>query len=441
MPNSSQWLLWTNQDRLETISAWLILAIAISGTLHLLDRFFSKRCNSIFTLAFLLISFFFAAAPFLRNPFIISNLEKYPYHLYIALMLLTLLIILIYLALKYDSISLVAIRKILQILSPLGIVFLTFVITANVSPISNEILNQPIDFKNPNLQPKKQKKLTVILLFDELSIDYLYGSKKIDLNPYPSLKKLMETSNKFTNANLPGGKTNVAVTELMTRRVGEVTLEELLENGGKKSKVMGWYIDYCNRFRLKHTDCTTVSNYNARTLDDHISILHPFLTNFNVLPYKNPYGYIKIPVAVNTHRRTFMKISKWLTQQMDNPDSDIIYAHFNLPHAPAIDEILTGGDNQKIFDTTEYSYLLQFKYIDAELEKIEGKIKALSKNREVDLVILSDHNARALSKLDQHNNIVLIYQPSIGIIIPKKELGEKIHPSEFLIPLINKNTN
>ena len=109
----------------------------------------------------------------------------------------------------------------------------------------------------------------------ELSVDYLYGDRQVDLSKLPALKNLLDNSLKYTNAYLPGGGTDKAIPELFTHEYQGTTLKKLIISEGVRASVTGWYLNYCNTFLKEAKNCRSISFFNSRTLDDRFSLLHP----------------------------------------------------------------------------------------------------------------------------------------------------------------------
>ena len=175
----------------------------------------------------------------------------------------------------------------------------------------------------------------------------------------PVLKELLDNSNTFTNAYLPGGSTTEAIPGLFQHEYHGSSLKELVISEESKASVTGWYLDYCHSFLKQASNCRSVSFFNARTLDNQFSLLHPIWTNLNLLPYQKPFGFIKIPSATAMHAHTLAKINGQLHDDLNNPNLNLIYTHFNIPHIPMIGaENFSWADGGR-FNESEIAYISQ----------------------------------------------------------------------------------
>jgi hypothetical protein len=396
---------------------------------------------SIVSVLLLQFGLFFAFGGVARNEpiysFLKSNHQLIAYISYFSLICNVIFIIWVYKQ-KSELIRKIIARLIL-VLSPLILVFVFHILSLILDPQTNQRISNSYSTKDYvsnsiyDTQP-----LTIILLFDELSPDYLYGSKKINLAPYPTLDNLVRNSNKFTNVYLDGGKTHLSVPALLNERNLGTTIKELLEDENLNPKIMGWALNYCNEITSKNKNCSSTSIFNARTLNDQFSLIHPFWTNLNLLPHQKPYGFLKIPAATAMHKATFRKTNAWLAKEVENPSTKLIYVHFNVPHAPMLDnETLKIADARR-FNIIESDYIKQLKFVDEALKTLSDSLTKRPGNSDRNLIILSDHNVRTLTPKREHEHIPLIYLSGKGVIFPQKALDREISASELIISIITK---
>ena len=244
---------------------------------------------------------------------------------------------------------------------------------------------------------------TVILLFDELSPDYLYGSRAVALSGYPALSELVDRGQVHLGARLHGGATEFAIPALFGNTDSAPRgLVPSLRSQGESVRVWGWYHDYCAGMAAAADVCHANSIYNPRTLNEVPAWIAPWWTDLNLLPAVFPFSLVKTPTAVALHRHTLAATQHWLAAQLADPGADVIYAHVNVPHLPLIDATAVEATAHP-FTMTEAGYLTQFAAID----KVIGQVLA-SRTRPTQLIVLSDHNARPLFPKPEHEHVVFI---------------------------------
>jgi hypothetical protein len=245
---------------------------------------------------------------------------------------------------------------------------------------------------------------TVILLFDELSPDYLYGQRAISLAGMPGLKRLVDESQIYRAAHLHGGATAIAIPALFgATPTTPRGLVPTLQAAGLSVRVWGWYHDYCAAMARAADQCRSNSIYNPRTLHDGFTIVDPWWTDANLLPYEFPFGLLKAPTGVALQRDTVAATRAWLATQLADPGADVIYAHVSVPHLPIIGAPPKGARRGYPFKLTEPAYLSQFPVVDAIAQEVLD-----SATRPTQLIVLSDHNARPLLPRPQHEHVVFM---------------------------------
>jgi hypothetical protein len=281
--------------------------------------------------------------------------------------------------------------------------------------------------------------LIVILLFDELSVDFLYGKKEALTNNFPALSRVLKNSTKFKNAYLPGGETALAIPSLFSYKRNGVSLKNFIEKNSGQISINGWHINYCPTAGAPLDTCQSISSYNPRTLNRGFSLLNPIWANINVLPYAKPFGYIKIPLSSLLHEMTISLQTSRTMQALGNSKNKLIYTHFNIPHAPIIDNKNISIYDSGRFDLSEKNYISQFKKIDEVLAKIENEVNLTREKRNVNLILLSDHNARGLTPKSEHTHVVLVTSPPEKNIDNAGSLkldAKKINPAEVILQKI-----
>jgi len=412
LTTSPQLLHWTFFDSLETSISWIILTAIISTSFALSLK--GKRGSTINLVYFVWLIFgvFFAAGGLVKLNIIRQYIQPYR-HLAVWFVLIAGVIIVssaisMFRLSKASSTTLLA--TFTYRLWPLTMILVLQLI---VAPLRNFQTNQSPSSAESSVRtsaesglvphsPGFTKSKTVILLFDELSVDYLYGDRAVELATLPSLARYLSLANLYTKATLVGSATEHAIPNLFaTDSNGR---SELIKSWNKRElpvSVWGWYLDYCSTFARDTGNCHSVSFFNPRTLTSAFFPFAPIWSNFNLLPAEWPFNLIKNPVATYFHLRTFRAAQAWLQQQLGDTQSEIIYVHFNIPHTPLINKespIIVALDP---FGTSIEGYLSQFKLVDEVLFGIFEKNLPL-----LNLIVLSDHNLRAGTPVDQHDHVV-----------------------------------
>lgn len=431
-------LHWALIDSIEAISSWLFVGLAFSMLIYGGNCFLSKKISGIWTLLLFEFCAFMALGGLIRNEPFLSLLKGHRQEInaltIIAVLLNLLLISWIYF--KKSNRPQEIIRSALLIASPLNLIFILCLSALILDPKFSGRIENTLSTEINESKKNENKTKTIILLFDELSPDYLYGSKKVNLDQYPALKNIVENSNKFMNAYIPGGATAEAIHNLFNKNDDGINLKAILENKNVDSRVMGWSINYCVDLLPKNPLCSSTSIFNARTLTNKFSLTDQIWTNLNLLPHQKPYGFIKIPAAAEIHQRTFAKTNQWLLNQVKDPNAEIIYAHFNIPHAPMLNLQAIGFSDSQRFDVNEKNYLRQFKYINIALSSLLSELEILPSGKNINLIIFSDHNSRSLTPQEEHEHTALLYLSADKTIMTPATLMKKTDAVKFITSIV-----
>jgi hypothetical protein len=438
--NNFEVLHWNSQDTTETLLSWLILGTLIGGLFFFVNRKGNQYVTAFFYALMIEIGGFFAVGALIRKIELINALKSNQTIVYTIATIVALFLIALTAWISttsnacYSKIP----KRVLIILAPLNIL-MVFNLSIAQSNIPTKIPHSQSEIEKITLLSNQRvKPLTVIILFDELSPDYLYGSRQVDMAKLPVLKELLDNSNIFTNAHLPGGATAEAIPALFQHEYHGGSLKDLVISEESKASVTGWFLDYCHTFLKQASNCRSVSFFNARTLDDQFSLLHPIWTNLNLLPYQKPFGFIKIPAATAMHVHTLAKINGQLHDDLNNPNLNLIYTHFNIPHIPMIGARNFSWADGGRFDESELAYINQLKYVDKVIGLAKDQLNLMPKKRPVNLIILSDHNIRNLTPKSEHENTVLIFQPSVELESPPNPKGDKVNSAEVVMRIMEK---
>jgi hypothetical protein len=245
---------------------------------------------------------------------------------------------------------------------------------------------------------------TVILLFDELSPDYLYGTHASGLAALPALQRMIDQGQVYSGAHLHGGETRIAIPVLFGATPSAPrALVPTLRDEGRSVRVWGWYHDYCSGMAADAQACHANSIYNARTVHHGFSVVDPWWTTLDLLPAEFPFSIVKVPAAIALHRLTLDATRQWLAGQLADPTADIIYAHVNVPHLPLVTTRIATSHGTAPFTMNDEGYRSQFPAVDEVLAEVLD-----SRTRPTQVIVLSDHNARPLFPKSEHEHIVFM---------------------------------
>jgi len=430
LTSGPDWLHWTRQDGLETLFAWALMALGVAVLLHVAASLVSSRAFELIHGGLLFVGLFFAAGALIRVEVIGGYVAQHRRASVVigCVMAAGLLGASLWRVLSPMTSKRYLFRHCWPVLSPVSLVFLFHL--AMATGVARDV-SAAADLGTPGTSAyQKTTPLTVVLLFDELSADLLYGSRATDLGPYPALAELVRESMIFRNAYLPGGATATAIPALFHGGGENEGLSGLIAAGHLDVRVFGWYHDYCRELAKGATICKSVSVYNSRTLRPSFSPAHPLWTNLNLLPFEWPFGWLKIPAATSMHRETWIQAMHWTDIQVQDPRSDIIYTHFNVPHLPLLSEELSATDRRR-FVMDEHNYIGQFRYVDEAIRLVKRRLEVVARHRPVNLVVLSDHNARPLTPKDEHTHVVMMVNAPKHMFSPYAQT-QRVHAGDLV---------
>ncbi|HSI48436.1 MAG TPA: hypothetical protein VLA61_09220 [Ideonella sp.] len=409
------WMHWTAFDSLEAAASWTVTATLIALTLLLARHLAGRRGADAIGALWLLTGSMFAIVSIIRLSALDETLRAHRTSAGWVFATLTPLLVTVgaWAVLRPGPHPISRVQRVLTILWPLPLLFAFHLLRApslsehqraGLSPSPAPTISTPAFPASAPTFTAGAKQRTVVLLFDELSVDYLYGQRAKDLSPWPALARLRTEATLYRDAHLLGGGTQFAIPALFGATTAAPDgLVNALRRQGQSVRIWGWYHDYCQTFARAADECHATSIYNPRTLHNGFSIIDPWWTNIALLPAEVPFEYLKSPAAVAFHRATLTSAREWLAAQMADPRADFIYAHLNVPHLPLINERLGWLAVPTAFKMTEQGYLSQFAAVDAFIAQ------ALADHtRPTRLVVMSDHNARQLLPKAQHDHVVLM---------------------------------
>jgi hypothetical protein len=430
------WLHWTPWDSLEAFCSWAVFALVIALTLAIPAATNRRLAQDIVCSIWLLIGALFVAGAMVKFSSLTSYLATYRRSggWVVAGAVAMLAVLAASLLVFPGGGTTTRIQQMPSLMWPLVPLFFFYLakapglataqsamLSAGPAPSSATLPALPADL---GIGPAGLR--TVILLFDELSPDYLYGTRKIDLSRLPALQRMREKSEIHSAAHLHGGATLVAIPALFAVTPSATRgLVPTLSAERRSVRVWGWYHDYCGGMAVRANECHANSIYNPRTLHDGFSIVDPLWADLNLLPAAFPFNVLKTPPAVTLQRRTLEATQKWLAVQLGDPAADVIYAHVNIPHLPLVTAHIEHLRIPDPFEMSEEGYLSQFGAVNDILAQVLA-----SGTRPTQLIVLSDHNARSLFPKTEHEHVVFMrlrtWLPSAPAITAPEEAAELV---------------
>ena len=411
------WLHWTSLDSAETLCAWLLAIGAIGLTLWLPALRGLGLLRDAVGACWILAGAMFFFAAVVKVGAVARYAAAYRSHSLLAVGVATVLLWALATAavLKPGTGAISRVERAMMLMWPLSALLMLHLLRAPGLTDRQEgyeatgAASAPTRTTTTATRPLR----TVVLLFDEMSVDYLFGDRTIDLSSMPALQRLRQSSEIHLDVHLHGGATAVAIPALFVPTADAPDgLINALKVRRRSIRVWGWYHDYCRTFTRGVDACHSTSIYNVRTLHNGFSPLDPWWTDLNLLPAERPFDALKVPAAVTFHRETLEAASRWLQAQLADPTGDFVYAHLNVPHMPLL------SPSARPFSMDEASYLTQFAYVDRVVA-----IAFADRTRPSQIIILSDHNARPLFPVALHDHVVYArYREGVpGLVVDKRE--------------------
>ena len=395
------WLHWTIFDSVETLCSWLLAAVLVGATLWLPAAGGRFRLRDAIAACWLVLGLMFVFAALAKVGIVAQYVSAYRSYSLLGIGAASLLVIAGATAVVWrpGAGAQARMERVLIFMWPLTALLMFHLARAPSLAAQQEGADQahvdlPIAVSTTPTRPLR----TVVLLFDEMSFDYLFGDRAIDMSALPALKRLRQDGEIQRDAHLHGGATAIAIPALFAQTPDAPQgLVNALKAHGRSIRVWGWYYDYCTMFTRGVDACHSTSVYNARTLHERFSLIDPWWTDMNLLPADRPFDSLKVPAAVSFHRRTLEAACQWLRTQLADPKSDFVYAHLNVPHLPLL------SSTEKPFSMSVDGYLAQFTYVDSVVA-----VALADRTRPSQLIVMSDHNARPLFPLALHDHVVYV---------------------------------
>ncbi len=425
LANERYLLHWTKANSLELIVSWLLFSIIIFG-LFLFTRKLSVRARLVFFFTVSFIPFCSMFIHVLRQLGLRSFLTGLAPYLKIPIILISLIVLISIVTIvahpkteKLRSSVYLFCLIIIIILSPLNLLSLYKLGMITFTGHQNDIL-QNIQ-TSPSLNKVAENRGNVfVLLFDELSYEYLYEGNAIR-NIFPNLKSFSSSAVNFHNASSPAKATLASIPRLLLAdnsleikikgnslyKIDDDKLSQLVLSSnslislarqyGYNTHIYGWYHQLNAILRNQVDYETSYSLYNYASSNKVFSIINPIMTTFILWPNQFPFGLVKIPVISHHNHKTVQLIFNHALNSVKLSNS-FIFVHFPIPHYPFIYDINGYNPSYKSFLHTDAKYIDQIRYTDKIFGEFISILNENNKFHESTIVILSDHNNRKLLK-------------------------------------------
>ena len=370
--------------------------------------------------------------------------------LYALLLFLALLLMFLIMVFRYP-------KKVLYLLYIIFIALSSLNIVAMWTILSHLNTNTKISItgktNNPIQSRTNSNKQFVIILFDELSYDYLYKTGSID-SRFPNFKNLSLISDNYHRAISPGKQTLTAIPGLLTNRrydnlvikydwIYRITKEQkeaylkidknnlfaTAQSKGLKTFAVGNYLPYCEMFEHNLDECRSFSEYNYGGVNTGFSIMNPVITTLNIWPRQKPQGIIKNLAASSLQKKRIKQTIDFILDILKYNGDFFLFAHIYLPHLPFVFNKNGFYRNKEPFLQNDENYIKQVEYCDVLLGKIIEKLKELGKFDSSEIIVLSDHNYR-LEFPGRENSIPLIVKQMNSKT--RKDIYETVRAEELL---------
>lgn len=275
----------------------------------------------------------------------------------------------------------------------------------------------------------------VVLLFDELSYRYVYDVSQKNVRPeFPRLAALSSVSTNYHLASSATQSTLTSVPSLFFNLNGgsvmlknnrltefhnpdeEFRLRDNTDNvffhareRGLSPMAFGPYFRYCILLKLSVDRCHSYSVYNVGSLHpDTFSLAHPFATNAVLWPHQRPFGWIKRLVYAQWQRDGIVHTYEWTIDALRSDKPVFLFSHFYVPHLPFVFSADGFNPVDDPFLQNEENYIRQLGYVDTLVGNIVDELKRQGKFDETTIVILSDHDYRAMTSSDEQTRVPLM---------------------------------
>jgi len=448
---------WNSTDTIELICAWILLGLALSLGLYLVEKIENKTFKVLTLLLLNIIPFTAYFLYIFRVMQLDQELMSFVGFLleYKLISLIVFVFLLIY-VLKKKEIIMAIQYKLILIFSFLNIYiifgFIGIILTSTNTTASSSLIDKKQNSDNylHNI---------VFIVFDELSYQYLYENGDIK-EDYKNIKTFSDDSKNYHLAYAPSSGTlysmpsYIAGEKLDQLKIvnNEIRIKD--KNGkfeknpflqknifsharelGYQTALVGWYHNYCKFLTNVLDFCDAYSIYKFTSRNDGFSLFHPFATNLNILPSEKPSGFLKIPFSTHSHVNVVersLSSSKYLIKNLNGA---LMFLHFPIPHKPFIfngEEIVMKYD---AFIENDENYKNQLLLVDRVFGEILGNLKALKVYDNSTIILTSDHNFRAMFKAEIAKQVPLMIKQ--GKQSSRIDVNREVQVLDELLRIIN----
>lgn len=447
-------LQWRIQNSLELIAAVALLTLLLTGALWLIDKISNAKIRfALFFLIFIIpfVSFFvhFLSQLGFKDALITFGHFAYGHRLLVATIGACCGFFFLFLVYRYPRKMTYALIIVLLTLSPLNL--LAGWTLWNLRHENTKIvINAPDHYEKKEKTPKHN---LIVILFDELSYEYLYKDGLI--NPqYVNFQRLSSISDNYHKAISPGNQTLTAIPGmLMGRRYDNIIMkydtiymitkdhkEEYLKiepnnlfaiakDKGYKTFVCGPYLPYCKMFGPYLGSCRSFSIYNYATVETQFSLLNPIMTTLILWPRQRPQGYIKNMAISRWQKGQTEQAFDFTIKALDEKTPVFLFSHIYIPHIPFVFNREGYYDNPEPFLQNYDNYQKQLEYVDHLLGELVNKMEENGIFESSEIIVLSDHNYRIMFP-GRENHIPLIIKKPYQKL--KKDMFEPAHAEDIL---------
>lgn len=414
-------LQWRTQNSWELIAAVVLLTLLLTGALWLISKISNTKLRfMLFSLVFV-IPFISFLVHFLQQIGFKHELINFGEYLgdnrfIVATIGAFCVVIFLFLAIRYPRKMTDGLNIVLLVLSPLNLL-------AGLTLWNLRHVNAEIEINHPNHYEKKEKTPKhnlIVILFDELSYEFLYKDGAI--NPqYLNFHRLSSTSDNYHKAKSSGKETITTIPSLLnahhynnvimkyddiysiTRGNKEEHFKSEPDNLFSTAKAKGYntfaygsYLPYCKMFNDSLDGCRSFSIYNFGTVETHFSLLNPILSTLIIWPRQQPQGFLKNKAASLWQRELTKKTLNLTLKTLDQRAPFFMFAHIYLPHVPFVFNRQGYYSNDRPYLQNSLNYQRQLEYIDVLLGEWINKMKGNGIFNSSEIIVLSDHNYRIM---------------------------------------------
>lgn len=306
--------------------------------------------------------------------------------------------------------------------------------------------NQPQVAKQRPVPPSYNM---IVLLFDELSYEYLYKNRAID-SKYPNLKYFSSISTNYHSATAPGKSTHVSIPGLLTTKRytyenentvieyiadnkntngrkkellkidranifsiakrKDLTLFSEAKRNGLKTAAFGPYLPYCEIYSSVLDRCRSFSFHNYGTIEKNFSLLNPIRNTLLIWPHQEPFA--KKLAASRMQKETADETIRLSIEVLDSPQPYLLFTHFMITHAPYTFNKDGFYKNKNPYLENDENYRAALGYVDTILGQLIDRLKKNGKFENSTIIVLSDHNYRI--RFPDHKDAIPLLIKKIG---------------------------